>query len=351
MEWLAFAALLVLVLGILVALAWLGAHGGLGFPWVQFYTRGREAGFRYSEISLLRQAALETKMDDPVSLFTSSRVLDRVIRDLVVGLRLRGEEAGHRFVGRIFDFRRRIELNLPRYRRGIPSTRDLVPGQRMKVTLDGAPYQVTLVENLRRYMAVSYPVGRGQAPGFSWKGQRVNVYFWRKGDAGYYFESRVVEDFLNRQVPLIYLTHSDALIRSQKRGSVRVATDLACHIQNLRTLSEADEEYEPQPGYQCRLVDLSEDGFALLVGGKAKVGLVLKAQFLLEGQPVVLCGTIRGTTYDQERNRSVLHLEAVPPSDRMRNRILTFVYDLFDQRRAIKGAPKLETETPADQEA
>lgn len=343
MEWLVLAFL---VVGVLVALVWLTTQGG-GFPWVRFYTRGREAGFRFAEISLLRRATLETKMDDPVAVFSSTRVLDRLLRDLV-GLQTQDDSEGHRLVGRIFDFRRRIELNHPRYRRGLPSTRELVPGQRLKLTLGGVPYQVTLVENLRRYMAVSYPLGRGLAPGFSWKGQRINVYFWRKDDAGYHFESRVVEDFLTRQVPLVYLSHSDSLTRSQKRGSVRVATDLTCHIQNLRSLAEANEEFEPQPGYRCRLVDLSEDGFALLVGGKAKVGLVLKVQFLLEGEPVVLCGTIRGATYDQERNRSVLHLEAAPPSDRMRNRILTFVYDLFERRR-VKG-PTPGSPPPGDQE-
>ena len=83
---------------------------------------------------------------------------------------------------------------------------------------------------------------------------------------------------------------------------------------------------------RCRLIDVSEDGAAVLIGGKAKVGLPVKVQFTLAKKPIVLCGTVKGLTFNQKRNQSVLHIQAVPPSNRMRNTILSYVYNIFGER-------------------
>jgi len=337
MFWLWLTPLLVVVLFALGFLGWIAANGGFGFPWIHFYMKGKESGFKVAEIHTLRRAAVEAEMETPVSIFSSIRVLDRTIKALILLYQSReqmDDPGANFFLAEIFEFRKRVEFNLPRYRNGIKSSRELMAGQRIRMTLaDGAVFQSQIVENLRKYMAVAYPVGKNLPSDFTWKGHRVNLYFWRAEDAGYYFESKVLDDFLNRKFPILYLAHSDSLIRSQKRGSVRVETDLPCQIFHLQNLRYADEALETTPGYKARLVDLSEDGFALLVGGKAKVGLALKTQFQLGEQILAMAGTIRGITFDEKRNRSILHVQAVAPSDKVRNSVLTFVYDIFDQRK------------------
>ena len=47
------------------------------------------------------------------------------------------------------------------------------------------PFTSVIVENLNRYLAVSYPQGPKLPEGFSWKNQKIGVYFWRAEDAGY----------------------------------------------------------------------------------------------------------------------------------------------------------------------
>lgn len=347
MVWLWIVPIALAILFILGFIAWLAANGGLGFPWLRFYMKGQESGFKFPEIDVLRRAAVESEMENPVSLFSSIRVLDRTIRSLI--LRFRSQQRLEQpptasFLGEIFDFRKRVEFNLPRYRNGIKTSRELVAGQRIRLTLPGgATFHSQVVENLRKYMAVSYPQGKALPPGFTWKNQRVNVYFWRAEDAGYYFESKVLDDFLNRKFPIVYLAHSDSLIRSQKRGSHRIETELPCMIYNLRSIKDASELVERDAGYKARLVDLSEDGLALLVGGRAKVGLPMKVQFQLGDNVIVMCGTIRGITFDEKKNRSVLHIQAVAPSDRIRNAILTFVYDIFDERKDANAKKPLPT--------
>jgi len=348
MFWLWLVPVLLAVLFLVGFIVWLATNGGLAFPWFAFYSKGKESGFQFKEIDVLRRAAVESEMDEPVSIFSSIRVLDRTIRSLILRFRSRQrmeDPATNEFLADIFDFRKRVEFNLPRYKNGIKTSRELMAHQRIRMTLPGgATFHSQIVENLRKYMAVAYPVGKELPPGFTWKGQRVNVYFWRQEDAGYYFESKVLDDFLNRKFPILYLAHSEALIRSQKRSSIRVEADLPCQIYHLKHINHANESIEVTPGYKARLVDLSEDGCALLVGGKAKVGLAMKAQFQLGEQTIAMAGTIRGITFDEKKNRSVLHIQAVSPSDKMRNAILTYVYDIFDERKdksSKKQAPGL----------
>jgi hypothetical protein len=57
--------------------------------------------------------------------------------------------------------------------------------------------------------------------------------------------------------------------------------------------------------------------------------MFVKLQTTLGDSEVILCGTVKGVTYKEKQNLSVLHIEAVPPSQRMKNRIHTFVYGIF----------------------
>lgn len=330
----AFVALLVLV-------SFLRKAGGGNFPWIQFYAKGRESGFSFNEVNLLRKVAVENRLENPTSLFWSIRQLDRSIRGTIVKFRSEGtlgQDDVARFLSKLFDFRRRVELNLPKYKLGLKSSRKIVNHQRIKITLPGVgAYNSSVVENLRRYMAVSYPEGPVLPPGFSWKGQKITVYFWRADDAGYVFEAKVLEDFSEKEYPLLHISQSDSLVRSQKRQSVRVDMNKPASLYTLRSLTEANEVEETSRGLKCRLVDISSDGAAVLIGGRAKVGLVVKLQFHLGRNSIRMCGTVRGVSFNQKKNQSTLHIQAVPLSPRLRNVVLSYVYNLFNEREAPPG--------------
>jgi c-di-GMP-binding flagellar brake protein YcgR len=312
--------------------------------------RGRESGFVFREINILRKVAVENKLENPLSLFWSIKQLDRSIRGTIIKWRsqeIEHEPGSEQFLSKLFDFRKTVEFNLPKYKLGINTSRKITPHQKIKISLEsGKTFNSSVVENLRKYLAVSYPQGERTPPGFAWRGQKVNVYFWRIDDAGYIFQTRVLDDFYDRQYPIIHLAHSDNLTRSQRRGSVRVETSRPAHLFPLKNIENANETIERGGGLRCRLLDISEDGAALLIGGKAKVGLPMKIQFsLVKNEPIILNGVIKGLTYNQKKNQSILHIQAVPPSYRMKNAILTYVYNIFgdrseDIRKQKKGAAK-----------
>ena len=315
--------------------------GGGAFPWLQFYTKGKESGFTLREINLLRKVAVENRLENPTSLFWSIRQLDRSIKGIIIKLRAEGKESDEssvRIISKLFDFRKKVELSLPKYTLGLKSTRKIATRQHLKITLPSiGTYHSTVVENLRRYMAISYPTGPKLPAGFSWKGQKLNVYFWRADDAGYVFETRVIDDFISQKYPILHITHFDNLIRSQKRQSVRVECNFPAYLYILPAISNASEHLEERPGLRCRLMDISEDGAAILVGGRAKVGLAVKMQFSLTTENMLaMCGVVRGISYSQKKNQSILHIQAVPLTNRQRNQVLSFVYNIFQEREAAR---------------
>lgn len=324
------------VLTIVVAVVILRRAGGGSFPWIQFFTKGKESGFSLHEINLLRKVAVENRLENPTSLFWSIKQLDRCVKGMIIKFRSEGSESNDGnidFLSKLFDFRRRVELNLPKYTIGLKTSRKITTGQRVKVSLPGVgTYGATVVENLRRYLALSYPDGPKLPQGFTWKGQKINLYFWRIDDAGYVFQSKVLEDFYDQNHPILHIMHSDALVRSQKRRSVRVETSRPATLYPLKSVDIATEEVETTPGLKCRLADVSEDGAAVLVGGRAKAGLVIKLQFDINGTPIVMSGVVKGVTFNEAKNQSILHMQATPLSHKTRNQILSYVYNLFDER-------------------
>ena len=299
------------------------------FPWIQFYTRGRESGFSLSEITLLRKVAVESSIKDPGSLFWSVKQLDSALRSMVIKFHTDpAHSVSQETISKVFDFRKKIEFEQPRYRIGITTSRRIAVRQVIKIALPGVGTYVTnVVENLKKHFTISYPVGPQLPLGVSWAGQKVNIYFWRPDDAGYVFGTKILNDFINSKVPILHVAHSDNLVRSQKRGSVRVNVDKKAYLYSVTNL--ANELPEKTPGLRCMILDISEDGAAVLIGGKARAGIKIKIQLKLSGEDVVMCGIVRGVNFNQNKNQSVLHLKAATVSSIMKNRILGFVYGIF----------------------
>ena len=308
-------------------------NGGFGFPWLQFYVKGKESGFKVREINLLRHVAVDNNLRNPTSLFWSEKTLDRCIRGTIIRFRSRnkeGDEWSVGFLNKLFDFRKRVEFNLPKYRIGITSSRAITAQQPLKITFPGSGvYFAKVVENMRKYLAISYPSGKPLPPGFSWQKHKVSVYFWRLEDAGYQFETRVIGDYQDRNYPILHIAHSDGLVRAQKRGSIRAQLDTSGHLYPLKSIEHAYEEWDTTGGYRCKFVDISEDGAAVLVGGRAKPGLPIKLQTEILDKPMVMSGVIKGVTYKKSKNVSILHIQATVPSPAMKNLILTYVYGIF----------------------
>src|SRR6056297_3167354 len=58
--------------------------GGGNFPWLHFYAKGKESGFTFKEVNLLRKVAVENRLKNPTALFWSIGQLDRSIKGMIL---------------------------------------------------------------------------------------------------------------------------------------------------------------------------------------------------------------------------------------------------------------------------
>jgi len=317
-------AILVAVLALVTGALLL--RGGKKTSFVEFLAKALGEGFSLMEANRLNEAASVAQVADRGAIFWSPRDLDRVIAAIGgVDVTRSREIAG--LLDKLYTLRKRLEFDQPRFQMGIRSSRQMAQGQRVRLLVVGlGVFNSTLVDNNQRFLVLSWPLGLRLPKGFVWKGKKISIYFWRREDAGYVFDSYVLDDLRIMVVPVIHVAHSESLLRTQKRKSVRARTTMPAYLYLLKRIEGAFEKPELTAGLRSRLADISEDGFALVIGGKAKEGLLVKAQFALGRRQIVMSGTVKSIDFDRDKNQSILHVQAVPPSARTRNAIRSFVY-------------------------
>jgi c-di-GMP-binding flagellar brake protein YcgR len=304
---------------------------------LEFYTKGMDAGFSLSEINLLWSASIRADLENPPSIYGSLEELDMAINQIAGGKKFsdrRNIEPETVILKKLFDYRKKVEMNRSKYKSGLKSSRNIAIGQKLTIRADGVGvYSSKILENEQGYLTISIPVGDPLPGGFSWRKAKLNVYFWRKEDAGYFFQTRVIEKYYDRKNLTFHIYHSDNILRSQKRRSLRAPARISARLFPLKSLDDANIWMESSPGLSCLVVDLSEDGAALRIGGRGKKNQPFKLQFKLRDEIVVVTGVVKRVQYDGKEDDSILHVEFLPPPETTRMILLSYVFDI-DRSRA-----------------
>jgi c-di-GMP-binding flagellar brake protein YcgR len=305
-----------------------------GGNWVQFISIGKEAGFSFKEVEMLRQIAVQYNIEDSCSVFSSQEKLDLCIRAMVRNIRMSGESEDRGiqdFLSRLYDYRKKIETDSPSTSGGISNSRQMTEGQVLKILVSGGGvYKSQIVKNSSQFMTISRPVNQRNAAPISWQGTKISVYFWRENDAGYVFDSEVLDEVISLGVSSLKITHSDSLFRTQKRRSNR----MKLHKQAFLYLIKDDKpsyKLEIDPGLRCFLEDLSDTGCAVIVAGKTESGLRVKIQLALDNIPICISGVVRSTSFKEDTNRSLLRIEADPMPMEIRNHILGQMFGMSSE--------------------
>jgi len=320
--------ILIIVIAILIFSFYWFSHKkkeGGGGNWVQFISIGKEAGFSFKEVEMLRQITVQCNIEDSCSIFTSQEKLDQCIRAIVRNIRMSGESEDQGiqdFLSRLYDYRKRIESDDHSSGGGISNSRQMTDGQVLKILVSGGGvYKSQIIKNSSQFMTISRPVNQRTAAPTSWQGTKISVYFWRENDAGYVFDSQVTDEVISLGVSALKITHSDSLFRTQKRRSTRMKMNKQAFLYLLKD-DKPSYKLEIDPGLRCFLEDLSDTGCAVIVAGKTESGLRVKIQFALDNIPICISGVVRSTSFKADTNRSVLRIEADPMPMEIRNLIL-----------------------------
>jgi hypothetical protein len=299
--------------------------------WVAFFAKGKDSGFSLGEIELLRRLAVKSHLDDPSSLFWSQHQLDNCIRNMVRSARLAGggDQSTQDFLSKLYDYRKKIEMNTPRVKKGLTDTRQVEEGQSLRILLEGqGVFGSKILKNSGQYLTILRPNSSKLQLSFSWIGANISVYFWREDDAGYVFDTEVQDEVFSKGKPALKIAHGATLSRTQKRRSVRIKVHKAAFLYILGH-DEPSNSIEIKPGLKCFVENISDTGCGLLIGGNAAAGLRIKVQFILNGAPVCFSGMVKSTEYNEEKNQSVLHVEADPMNIETRNTILGDVFGML----------------------
>ncbi|MDR1177565.1 MAG: PilZ domain-containing protein [Spirochaetaceae bacterium] len=315
--------------------------------WIAFMAKGKDAGFSFREIDLLRKLAIKSHLEDPAALFWSQKQLDRCISAMLRNARLSGEDrrqSTQDFIAKLYEYRKKIEFEKPQYKKGINNSRQIEEGQPIRVLAESmGVYKSRVIKNTDHYMTITRPVSPNLPLSFSWNGLKIAVYFWRRDDAGYVFDATVTDEVYSRGVQALQINHAESLFRTQKRASIRIKTKKPAFLY-LPDGGALNETIETKPGLKCIVEDLSDSGCAVTIGGKALEGLKVKIQFALSDTPIIMKGTVRSTEFNEETSRSLLHIEADPLPLAIRNRILGEVFGVQTEEDYLVPFQLLEEE-------
>ncbi|MCL2139706.1 MAG: PilZ domain-containing protein [Treponema sp.] len=306
-------------------------YKGKKMNWVQFFAKGREAGFSFKETDVLRNIASQCAIEDINLIFSNQNQLDICIRAIVRSLKTStaSEDITHDFLSKLYDFRKKIEMNRPEIKNGLSNSRQIVEGQILKILVpQGGVYRSQIIKNTYQYITIARPVNdKKKYSSFSWNNSKISVYFWREDDAGYVFDSLVLDEVFSLGFSSLKIAHSESLLRTQKRSSIRMKLHKAAFLY-LAHESEPPHEIESDPGLRCYVEDISDTGCAVMVAGRAEGGLRVKIQFALDNGIVCMTGMVRSTSFNEETGQSIMRIEAENLPLETRNIILGEIFGM-----------------------
>lgn len=305
---------------------------------IQFYMQGQDKGFKFSEIVLLWKLAKEAEIEEPLTLYVSVPTLNMAISKIVMDSKTNGTESlesTQNFIAKLYEYRTKIDLDHEN-KKGLESTKYLEKGQRVRIILKGKGVFASEILSVGHELIIRVPLQKNVPviPGNDWVTHDISVYLWRKGDAGYVFDTRVTNAGVYQGQNVIYLAHTNQLERAQKRKSIRAACQIYAQLYFLTEEIPDYDAVEISDGYKCLLEDISEDGAMIRIGGKGKQNIKIKLQFDIDDRLIIMFGIVRAVEYNQQENQSRLHFECLHIEKEMKNKILEYIYrDLSEEKK------------------
>jgi c-di-GMP-binding flagellar brake protein YcgR len=332
--------ILIVVIVALVAFYVLRFRGGKErFPWYDFYSKGRREGFSFKEIGFLKNIVIQNRVEKPQSIFWSTKQLDRCLRPAILKINADEEMSpGYKLemLDKLLDLRTKAEFNLPRYKKKIRDTLSLLPRQKLVVRdANYGTFTSWIVEITRKNIVITYPTGQKAAETLAWTGRKITISFWRADDAGYEFETKVLEQITHEEFPLLYICHSSNLQRKQLRKFARVEVGIRTQFSPVEVAKTegGSKAFVSKRAYMGKIIDLSEGGCCMLAGRLLKKNDRLKLDFEITAEKrIVALGVIVGVSNTGDERVRKLNIMFVKMSRQARQNILLYVYNIFGER-------------------
>jgi len=103
---------------------------------------------------------------------------------------------------------------------------------------------------------------------------------------------------------------------------------MTSRISLLKYIKDSSGVYDESEGFKCHIVDISENGALVVVGGRVGKDYVFKVQSRISHLNIVMVARLLNTDYNKEKNLSLLRLRAIHQGVVMKNRISALVHEI-----------------------
>ena len=310
-----------------------------------FHRMARNIGLQRHHIEILEYLIRVCNVRQPFLLFSSSGLLDDVLKKGIYALhqnsRLKEEERERRLTY-LFQIKQIIERNA-HGAAGVRSTIMLRPGQSVTITAEsGRQYPSKVMSSMKDVVAIGAAADdAGNYIRWS-RGTRLKVNFWRQSDAGYAFESKVLGYETIKGTLCLLLHHAKTLRREQQRRYRRSPIHRPCFFYPVLIVqSGAGRRAQRKAVVQTtrrflgNLVDISAGGCSINSIYPLRTGSLSKIEFeLARRQRITVFGKVKRVRKSGLRG-GVMHIMFTKLSSRYLNQIYLYVYDYSPPRSPI----------------
>ena len=302
---------------------------------IKFFITGIDAGFSMSDALLLWNVSQICELDEPTTLFFSLPALTKCMTQITNQASADNQIDSPKYqtlLSKLFAYRTKIQ-NESDNKKGLTSRETLESGQRLRIILPGKGVFASKIINNGKMLIITIPKKNDiiTISAEEWVGKVINVYFWRKGDAQYVFDTIVVQTGIYLGKSTLYVKHSYNLTRTQKRRSVRAKCEIYADLFFIKKSDNNEQIIESKNGFRCLLQDISESGALIKIGGKGRENIKIKLQFSIQNKLIIMTGIVRKVEYNIEKNQSLLHFECTHIEQSMKNEILAYVYNMLPE--------------------
>jgi len=337
------AAVVVLVLvvgGVLISRKrqYLDAEGRRRYSRALFVKMAKSLGLGQIHINYLEYLIRVCRVGQPLLLCTNPGRLDDGLRKGLYSLQqnaaLKPEDRERR-MSHLFQIKQIIERSAKRGI-GIKSTHFLRVGQALTLEVEGAgKFPSRVLSNMQELLAVSAPTTKEGSPRRWARGSRVRLSFWREGDAGYSFETKITAYDTIKGVPCILIQHARSLKRAQQRRFRRTPPNRPCFFYPVHIVEQPSgrgTERRAMVQTNRRLLghvlDISAGGCSVATLTPLAAGDLCRMEFEIRRQSrIVVFGKVKRLRGQTAQRGGVMHVMFTTLSAQHMNQIYSFVYD------------------------
>lgn len=262
----------------------------------QFFNIAQEIGLSLDQTRILLDLIIKQNIKSGYSCFTKGKLLDEILSyaffDVENNKQLPVVEK-EIYKKELFEIKRIVENNSKK-NQGITSTLLIVENQKIIIFYRGLGYfYAKVIKNTQNGLIISLMSDKIKKRILK-KNVYIKIYFWRKNDAGYIFNSQVIGSD-DEDIKVFLISHSDSLKRSQKRKYRRVPVNIKGTINLVNSkIVKGKKKYfiDSELVYESVFLNLSTGGARIETTALGKNMNFIAINFVLLQQNISAIGKI-----------------------------------------------------------